>query len=85
MNSHHLTLAHFYLRLIFPIVLYYNDFILPPKILISDDEQIQRRLSDLYVKLKGVSTALRDTFLLLRAGHCTLSISWSNFILIAKV
>jgi hypothetical protein len=85
MNSHYLTLVHSHLRFIYAIRLYFNDFISSPKNFITDDVQRPRRLCDLYVELKGVSTALRDTSLLLRAGHCTLSISWSNLILTAKV
>ena len=84
MNSHYLTLVHSHLRFIYAIRLYFNDFISSPKNFITDDVQRPRRLCDLYVELKGVSTALRDTSLLLRAGHCTLSISWSNLILITK-
>ena len=85
MNSHYLTLVHSHLRFIYAIRLYFNDFISSPKNFITDDVQRPRRLCDLYVELKGVSTALRDTSLLLRAGHCTLSISWSNLILITEV
>ena len=69
MNSHHLTLDQFYLRFTIAIQLNCNDFIISPKILISGVVQRQRRPGDLYVKLKGTSTALHDTLWLLRTGQ----------------
>lgn len=85
MNSHYLTLVNSHLRTEKHKSLYLKSFNSLSKILIFDHVQRVRHIFDLDVKFKGDVGTRGDTLWLLRVGNCTLSISWSNLILIAKV